>query len=662
MKQFLGNVFIMVPRKTILIGTVLLYAFLTGLTQNILFSVPIARFLQEYSSDLLPVTYIGLGFTMFVLGWTFDYIQKKSSLFISIAVPIGLFSMMQFMFSWMLSVQSTFLIIPVLIGSILIVFFTGSVSSILYYQLFTTYELKRLYGCFCGAFGLGGIVMGFCMEILLKYMDPNHLMNIGSILMLMAFGCLFIIKKFSSKKLSENVDEEKEGIKEENESFQNKDKKYVFKIFILTGVSYFIYYIFDYVFNSQVKVFYGNDIERTIFYGHFYATVDILSLVVSFFIYPWLFIKFGQKGAFLSFPILMSVLSLGAFIVHLAPAQILWAFYIIILATIVLESFLESVVLSSMLQFFQPLKKNLREWAQFKNEMIVVPTSIFIVGVILYCLNFLMKVSVENLLLVAVAISIGMIVIYFTYLEKGYVSLLLQAVTKNMFSFSRSSKIGKEEIIILEKKLSSARPEEVVHALQMLENVMPKKMDNYLKLAIRTANADVKMYCLKKIFRLRINSLRSEVKSILENDKDPHVVGSAILTYSSIIKSVGDEYFEKINGSNPEVASSIISSYLAYGGASSKERAKQKLIEFSNSEKIEERIIAAKIIGNFFDRGVLLKLLKDPYDEVRRVACDNCNQVDKEIIRCVVDNLMRPHLKSSCIAVILRYPNIAFEE
>ena len=231
---------------------VMLLVFLIGFSQTILLSIPVSLFLEHYSSEDLPIVNMALGLMMFLFGIFFSYIQKKYSAFVSIILPLILFTFFQ-VFSW----QALQLSNPILTFfsysiSLLINFFSLSICLILCYRLFTTNELKRLLGLFFGINGIGGISAGLAIPYLLMVMSFYDVLLLGGFSTGLGCFLIFLIRKHSPAKFSEKSPE---VIISDSGSLDNsKDsKKYVYIVFSTTVLCFFILSIIGFIFNSEVQ-------------------------------------------------------------------------------------------------------------------------------------------------------------------------------------------------------------------------------------------------------------------------------------------------------------------------------------------------------------------------------------------------------------------------
>ena len=162
---------------------------------------------------------------------------------------------------------------------------------------FNLEQLKRLLGPIGGAGALGGIVGGQ----LTKYMANSYgteAVFYGSLVIIFAAMVVF---NFSShiklKGLSPNKSitplKAIRGV-----------KKYVFLIASVVALSQLVIYIAELQFNILFEQMVTTKNERTAYLGQFYSYVNGVSLVLQFFVLPYLLLRFSNRSIFLAIPIL----------------------------------------------------------------------------------------------------------------------------------------------------------------------------------------------------------------------------------------------------------------------------------------------------------------------------------------------------------------------
>ncbi len=158
-------------------------------------------------------------------------------------------------------------------------------------------QLKRLLGPIGGAGALGGIVGGQ----LTKYMANSYgteAVFYGSLVIIFAAMVVFNLSShIKLKGLSSNKSitplKAIRGV-----------KKYVFLIASVVALSQLVIYIAELQFNILFEQMVTTKNERTAYLGQFYSYVNGVSLVLQFFVLPYLLLRFSNRSIFLAIPIL----------------------------------------------------------------------------------------------------------------------------------------------------------------------------------------------------------------------------------------------------------------------------------------------------------------------------------------------------------------------
>lgn len=643
-----------------------LFAFCIGIVQNILFSVPLAMFLARFSSSYLPHIYIACGLSTFLVGIAFSYLEKTVSVFYVLALPIGLFSASLFLF-WglLLVVTNPVIFVALLIWSLLIISLIISIVMLLTNQLFTFQQTKRIYGLILLGISTGGIIIGFGMDFLIRSIGSSHLILLAATVLLFGFITQFLIRKHSGKRLC-CVEETGES-KVAKASFKSfKDKKYILSVFLLTAIVFFVYYSFDLLLNTAVQKHYPNETEMAVFYGILYAVYDGAALFAGLVLAGLLLSRFGLIFSLLVWPMGLALLLSFAFLMDLIP-PFAGLVFIFILATAVFEVTLrECITEQSILLLFQPLRPVQRAWAQLKNETIVTPLSMAIIGAILLMIDKRYGIQLSVMSFIIVALSLTGIALIFFVLKKGYLNLLVESLSKRSITNPKFTKLNKDSLGVLKGHLKSAHPEEVIYVLQTIENIDQNEFVQALIESLDNPLEQVRCFSLSKIEKHRIKSVEKKVQQICLTEKNPAVLSSALLALAAVTGLAQHSWFKSyLENSNLEIASSCLIALIKYGSEVEKKEAIDLIHEKAKSPQDEERLIAANALKQIKIPGkveLLLNLLKDSNLEVRIRASEAAVQVaDERLFSPLIENLEIPHVHDSASKSLTSFGKPFFE-
>lgn len=632
-----------------------LFAFCIGIVLNFMYSVPLSMFLAKYSSTMLPYIYISSGIATFLVSLGFVYLEKHVSVFYFLSIPIVFLGVSLFLFwSLLVTTSASWIIGLLLIWSWVVALLLVGVFNVLFNQLFTLEQGKRLFGLMMGGNALGGIISGFNLDFLVYSIGPNQVILLAAFILFLALGIQFCIKKHSGTRLlhEENPDE---PIQQPVSLKSLPNKKYIFSVFLLTALVYFMFYSFDLLLNTLVEKKYTNELEMASFFGILFAVYDVMTLVIGLFLSSWILHKFGVILSLTIMPGLLSISLLAAFFANLIPPLAFLVFPIVVAAAIMENMSREVIHAESTLLLLQPLRPFQRAWAQMKNEVSVQPLAMSIIGGILLIITHFFEIKVSNISLIVIGLGLTVIGVIFLVLKNGYVTLLSDALTKTAIINPSFTKLERDSLSLLKNHLKSPYPEEVIYVLETIKKLDQEEFNQALLESLDQSREEIRCYCLKQVEENRIKSIIEKVKQICLTETNAKILGCALLALGAI---GGPENLSiihsRLNDPNPEIASQCLLSLIKYGAPAEKEKALKILEEKLHSNDRKNYIEALKEIQFPEKIKLLLPLLKDSDYEVRLSACKGAlNLTDNEIYHDLIDNLSIPQVAPAAFSTLL---------
>lgn len=158
-------------------------------------------------------------------------------------------------------------------------------------------QLKRLLGPIGGAGALGGIVGGQLTKYMANSYGTEAVFYESLVIIFAAMVVFNLSSHIKLKGLSSNKSitplKAIRGV-----------KKYVFLIASVVALSQLVIYIAELQFNILFEQMVTTKNERTAYLGQFYSYVNGVSLVLQFFVLPYLLLRFSNRSIFLAIPIL----------------------------------------------------------------------------------------------------------------------------------------------------------------------------------------------------------------------------------------------------------------------------------------------------------------------------------------------------------------------
>lgn len=640
------------PEESAIVFLIIVFGFCIGAACNILYSVPLAMFLTHYSSSLLPSIYIAVGMVMLGGGFALGYLEKKVSVFYTMAIPMAIFSgLLLFLFLSLFLIKASWIFFVGEILSLGIAYFLSSFLSLMFNQLFTLQQSKRLFGLVITGSALGGILMGFGSDFVVSRIGSNNMILLGSALLLCSFVSQLLIKKQPGNRFAQA--EESSSASEPRLSFKEfKYKSYLLYIFAFYFIVCLLYYYLDFLFSTEVQKHFSNEAKIASFFAIVYATCDIGGIFAGFVLSPWVLSRFGLLASLVVLPIGLVVIFSGVFLTNAVIPHSNVIFNLLFLS-IVFESLIRDFITEeSMLMLFQPLKSAQRAWAQLKIAVIISPLSIAIVGALLLLVTFYFPLNVSMASLNIITLSLITIAIVFFLLKNHYIQLLIESLSKRSIVNPQFIKLDKDSLSILSARLSSPYPEEVIYVLQTIEGIDQAAFEKALQKTIESSLEEVRLFSLRSIEQHQIRSMEPQVKQICVKEKNPTILQAAIPALGAIADLQRFAWFQEyLHGTNSSIAAKSIAALLKYGTETSKKEAITLLTEKVRSMKEEDRLIAADVLKNIdlpFQSDLLLPLLKDTNADIRRLASEAVKPIqDEAVYHALVENLTLPHVREA---------------
>lgn len=636
----------------------ILFALLIGGAQTFISVVPLAIFLTKYDSSLLTYVYMSLGVIIFSVGNIFTFFQKNLSFFQLLIFPLIFFSLSLFVF-WGFLMGTDFYWFPMalFIWSAVAYTFLGLVLSNLMLRVFTLQEGKRFFGIVGGSRALGGTITGFLTPLLVKSIGAPYVFLLAPIIILFGVKALFAIKEHHSDRFKEETSVE--AAAKEKTSFKKlTNKKYVACLFILAVATTFVYYSLDLLFNTEVKNHFASQAEMTGFLGVFLALSNILTLIGGFFLFGILLDKVG-----LIVTLFLAPITIGSFIgitllANFVPSALGLVFGIFSVAILLERMFRQSVYGESLSLLYSPLRPAEREWAQTQYKISIQSISTSSIGVILFFISKTWGIRIPSISFFVLGIS-GIGIATLVIVKRDYVNMLIGALKKWALVKPEFTKLDKDTLRIIKSHLNSRFPEEVIYALQSIENADLRDFAAVLQQALDSPLLDVRCFALNKIEQHRIQSAKEKVIAICLNEKDPKIVGCALRALGAIADLNQYSWFkERLKDPKMEVAENCLIALFLHGFKAQQKEALDLIAQKARSASEEERFLSAAVMKqvDFPSKGdLLVPLLSDPNMEVRLAACEAAGDVkDERLYSPLIENIISPHLHHAAYKSLLK--------
>jgi len=647
--------------------TLLLFSnmFFSGLTVGMTRVCAYTLFLAHFESEQLAIIAILLAvfgtLATLVINWLTRHLSVRGYIFAILAVVLT--GLLAFRLSLANSHSSDLIFFLPLWFELVYMLISLQFTALLT-RLFNVRQAKRLAGLTRSGEFLAEILGGLSVVFLLTLLEVEDLLLVAFIAIICVFLC--VQKTVTAFQSRLQITTEDVAAEEDKTSrlLALLKQPYVRLISVCYALYIFAYFFLDVAFYDLAARQYSDQNELAAFLGQFFATTGFLTLISLAFVFAPFLKRFGILGGVIAFPL---VVAAGSFLVaalDLAGLPIALIFSIMVITNglrFVLQS---SIWRPSISILFQVMPDRHRYHSNTLIEGIIDPLSGGLAGICLYCLTIILDWDSVSLLFL-LAILLVLWVVFSFVIRKMYLSNLVVTLQKHKFGELTLSELDKRSLDIIENRLDSEHPAEVLYCLDLLEGLHHQQLPELISKVLDHKSSSVRMDALRRIERLRLDSVSHRVAGLIASELDVEVLGQVFTTYGAL---GSEDTIEKLK---PYLE---ISTYHLHKGALvgllrfdlGNVDAVYHLQRLVASDSNEERKLAAIVVGEIGDKafsGLILKLLDDPDIEIVQQAILAVSDIDDEtLIQPLVNKLPQLQLRPLAARVLQKKGQIALEE
>ncbi|MFQ5639089.1 MAG: Npt1/Npt2 family nucleotide transporter [bacterium] len=641
-------------RKTLLMA---FFFFLVIFAITVVKPVRNSLFLSEFGVSKLPYMYIATAaFTGILV-----LIDSKLSTFLNrtafMTTTLGFLLLNLVIFWWLVKlpdrwVPAVFYIWIIFFNYLLVAHFWSFAN-----EFFNPREGKRLFGFILAVGTLGGIAGGMTANL-----SVTHFFSTEDVLLIAAFTLLASIavvqliarlapNKGSVKGISPPV------TKKKSEAETSTDWRFYYRHLRQLGVMVILAVIvstlIDYQFNVMVGSTFSTKMAKTEFFGKFFAILNVISLLLQFFLTSRILKKYGIGVALILMPLILSLGSAG----------------FMLFPTLLLASFLKitdktlhySLVQSARELLFLPVPSQIRVKAKLFIDIFVNRFA----GAAAGCLILIFPMSVEKLSIIALIVLVAWMATTAT-LRKEYITSIKRLLIRRDVDIEERviETLDAETVKTLIKGLNSKDSQKVLYSLSLLELVPSGEIEESLMRLLNHSDAQIRAQSLRILF----NSGRSEmVRAImpLMSDDSIEVRSEAIHFVWAYCKTCPDDRIsEFLVDPDPRIKGAMLASMINHTGKLTREgmTVLDKMLTDNSGNGENHRMEAARVLGIVDGRFGLHKkltpLLNDASITVQQVAIDSAGKaLHNEFIATLIKKLGHPRLRKYARGALANYGN-----
>tara|TARA_Y100000590_G_C15738795_1_gene1019500 strand:+ start:1449 stop:4598 length:3150 start_codon:yes stop_codon:yes gene_type:complete len=586
-------------------------AFLLGVLFFCIISVGITAsaardsfFLVKYDRSILPLMFVAIAFTMYLVIPIYKSIIKSKDQIFIISISTTIFSLSLFLIQKSLNGY----VIPLLFIWVEII----NVLSVMQFwilagEIFNPRQAKRLFSLIASGGSFAAIISGYSIKPFVQTYGSENLLNLSIFFLV---GSLLVVQLLRGQNDNAVQNSKTEGLNE----IPIKLGNYLRSIAIMIGIAAFISKIIDYQFKIIAVNIFPDQNQLASFFGSYYMSTGLATIIMQFFVTSPILTRLGVVTALGVLPIFVGIGSIS-FLIYGTLAAIFFSKF----SDQVFRFSTNSAVTEILWIPVSKLKKS-----TFKP---LIDGSIKsgmegLAGITIFVLLYLGFMSEDNVYILSI-ICLGLILLWIwnnRKLGSGYVNALIKAVKNRQLNLEELKiDISDNKIIeTIDNSLNSKNITEQLFAIDLINDLPLNPWKNTLRKLFESGPDKLRKKILKTSW-LNHDIISSETISEKIKHKTQIQSDAILCAGDRKIFSCFSFLEELLNDQNLEIKSSSSISILKMNNKH--EKAKTILHELLNHK--ENQIIAKTITflinsNNLIDKKTILRLLSHDSLEVRR--------------------------------------------
>jgi hypothetical protein len=624
----------------------LLHSFFTGTSTVFFETAASALFLARYDATLLPFVYLaaaavsiftGLGYTR-----TKERVRFAPLMRGTLALMLGMICLTRLGLGLG---EAGWLVFSMMIAYRLL----SSLTDLEYWavaaRLYDVQQSKRLFGLVGSGEVVARILGSFSVPLLVPLIGVENLIWLSAAGLASALAILtLILRRFAE---IESRDDEDDRAAAGGTAMRSLlENRYLKAIFLLAFCAVLGKYFVDFAFLSEMQGRWREVDNLASFFGLFSGVTQVINLLVRVLVSGRLLARFGILVGLLVLPAAHIAATLGIVAATSIPLPIA-VFWLVISNQGLYKTLNHPVYNASFKVLYQPMPRRDRLAAQIFVEVILTPIAIAFAAALMIAFSHpVLAAPAAFAVLMLVNFTAWCGAAFFAFREYG--TALVRALQKRTLDRTAFSLEDEQSVNLVRARLASERADEVIFALDILQRIDHPSLASHFGELLGHPSPDVRFYVSLQIEKRATPSLASAVGRVVESDPSPRVRAVALRALAAL----GDP-----NGQVPaylghrdrEVERGALIGLLHYPSEEHAEKARARLLDLARSAVPEDRILAARVLGesSLPDPETLGGLLEDDDVEVRRAGLQAAGKVGESVLLSrLIDHLAEPRYRS----------------
>jgi len=636
----------------------LLHSFFTGTATVFFETAASALFLAHYDAAFLPFVYLFAAMISIVAGLGYTRAKERVAFAPLMTGTLVLMLLMTSVLRVGLSFgEAGWLIFAMMIAYRLLSMLTDLEYWAVAARLYDVRQSKRLFGLVGSGEVAARVVGSFSVPLLVSVLGVLNLLwlsasGLGACLALL----VLILKRFPDVGSRGGEDAEAEtGTKRRDRRTLRSlwPSPYLKAIFILSFFAVLGKYFVDFAFLSEMQTRWHEVESLASFFGVFSGVTQLANLGIRVLVSGRLLNRFGILVGLVVLPAAHFLCTLAILSVAAVPfpAAIFW---LAIGNQGLYKTLKHPVDNPSFKVLYQPLPRRERLAAQIGVEVIVTPIAIALAAALMILFSRQSLATTTPFASLMLLNFVGWTVAaFFAYREYG--KALVRALEKRTLDRTAFSLEDDESVTLVRAKLSSERADEVIFALDLLQRIDHPSLPLHFEELLSHPSPDVRFYVLLTIEKRRPPGITYAISRVASRETSARVQAVALRALAALGDPRG-EVPSYIGHPDREVERGALIGLIHGPQESAHRRARVRVLELCCSEAADERVLAARVLGEtdlsepeLFDR-----LLRDDDPEVRRAALRAAGRrKDERFIPRIIDHLGEPRYSGDAARALI---------
>jgi AAA family ATP:ADP antiporter len=624
-------------------------------------------FLSELTSDALPLGYVLTAIMAIIGSYFYDKILEKNPLNKVIEGTIigSVVSLIIFGIAFTFNIASGLLLYIPYIWVAIFGLLAASQFWILANLVYNVREAKRVFG-FIGAGAIaGGIFGGYLTSFLTTFLKTEVLFFVAALLITFCLPITKYIWKKEITKLNTFQVSLRTQPKAASPFKLIKQSKLLSLIAIVIGLSVLVAKLVDYQYSDYASRLIENQEELTSFFGFWFSTLSVISLLIQLFLTQRIVGTFGVGKSLLWLP---SGILIGSFLLLFLPQ--IW----VIIAIKIIDGSLKQSVNKAATELLSiPIPIEIKKKTKTFTDVVVDSIATGLAGFIL--IFFVNGLNISSTYISLIIIALIAVWLYFIYhLRKEYIVSF-----KNLLDTShvKKEKVIKKEIEITSiidtviSVLKNGSEGQILHMLQKTLDAKDERFFLTIKDLLTHKSSKVRALAIENLYFLKTENLCSIIETMV-HDSDQQVTTAAFQYLLKKFDKDTIELFNKYLNSNDDTITNAALIGLSLELRNNQELQSrfnlenhlkltlQQYKEISSEEEKTNKIQAIlEAIGNakiesFYH--IIIQELKATNSSIKNTAIlSAAKTLDKQFIPLIIDFLSGKDTRKIAIEALFNY-------